>query len=127
MKSNVLIFLGSMFFQNESYLKIHSFESSIEYQKEDSATIRKFKQFSKDFFLAVNSRDTGYLRKHVIFPIRNSTFALFDPNLLNKKIDAPIFFKELGKLFPKDLVKRINEEGKVIDVHSKVPKPTMPL
>lgn len=77
-----------------------------------SAKLKDFKIFSKKFFSAARSSDTAFLKAHVIFPISNSSFYIFDESLLHKKLDSKMFFRRLNKLFPADLIKRIDKEGK---------------
>jgi hypothetical protein len=74
----------------------------------------KFRAFSKEFFQAIKSGDTIFLKTHVIFPIYNSTFADLDTSLRGKTIvNRQHFFNHLKILFPDDLIKRINKEGKI--------------
>ncbi len=77
-----------------------------------SAKLKSFKLFSKHFFTAIKAHDSSFLKAHIIFPIANSYFYIFEKNLLHKKIDSRIFFGGLNKLFPTDLIKRIDKEGK---------------
>ena|ERR1700752_5120488 len=75
------------------------------------AEVKAFKEFSKKFFSAVGKSDTNFLKSHVIFPISNSSFYIFDLKLLNKKIDSKMFFRNLKKIFPDTLIKRISKDG----------------
>jgi hypothetical protein len=72
----------------------------------------KFRVFSKEFFQAIKSGDTVFLKAHIIFPIYNSTFADLDTSLRGSRIvNQQHFFKHLKILFPNDLIKRIGKEG----------------
>jgi len=73
--------------------------------------LKSFRHFSEDFFSAVGRNDTGFIRSHVIFPITNSSFYIFDSNLSDKKIYSRLFILRLKMFFPNDLIKRIKKEG----------------
>jgi len=73
--------------------------------------LRSFRHFSDDFFSAVRRNDTGFLKFHVVFPITNSSFYIFESNLSNRKIYSHLFFLKLKVLFPDDLIKRVRKEG----------------
>jgi hypothetical protein len=87
-----------------------------------AAKLKKFRAFSKRFFNSIKSNDTFFLKAHVVFPIVNSSLCDLDSLLeKNKKIDKRFFLKNLQKLFPGDLISRIDNEGEfsVSDSNSK--------
>jgi hypothetical protein len=97
-------------FRNSNFANIN--KQFVQLQNDTSSSnIKTFKVFSKKFFSAVAASDTNFLKAHVIFPISNSSFYIFDLKLLHKKIDSKIFFRNLKKLFPDSLVRQINKEG----------------
>lgn len=88
-------------------------DKGFDFQYDSSAkTVKAFRQFSEEFFAAVRRKDTGFLSAHVVFPISNSFFYIFDESLMHKKIYARTFFNKLKKLFPEEDIKRIKKEGK---------------
>ncbi|MBS1669785.1 MAG: hypothetical protein JST58_20620 [Bacteroidetes bacterium] len=75
--------------------------------------IKEFKLFSKDFFDAIVRKDVVFLRSHIIFPIVNSSLSSMDTTLKeNNKIDEKYFFKNFGRLFPKNVNKEIEKRGR---------------
>jgi hypothetical protein len=78
----------------------------------NSVKLAGFRVFAREFFVAVNRADSHFLAAHVIFPISNSSFDIFDENAGQKPIDSKMFFKKLHQLFPGNLIKRISKEGK---------------
>lgn len=67
-----------------------------------------FKAFSDSFFTAIKKKDTVFLKAHIVFPIRHSTFSYFDRSLEDvDSITASMLFKRLQKLFPADYLKEI--------------------
>ena len=83
------------------------------FDQRDSATeVRDFKAYIKTFVRAVGANDTTFIKAHTSFLITNSTVSV-------RKIDQRYFMKHLADFFPRDLVKRIEKEGRVV-----VSKPT---
>ncbi len=77
----------------------------------DDKELLAFRKFADSFFLAVKKSDTIFLKKHILFPIKNSSFGNFNSKIKdNTKIDSKLFFKNLSKFFPKELLK-FAEEG----------------
>ena len=112
-------FLIAVFaFRNDKFIIYEKPKEFFQYDT-SNAKLREFKVFTKNFFSAVKSSDTAFLKAHVIFPISNSSFYIFDKSLLHKKIDSKTLFKRLDKLFPVDLVKKIDKEGKFAYLVSK--------
>jgi hypothetical protein len=103
--------LGAIFsFKNENPTSQER-KGKLQYDT-SSAKLKSFKLFSKHFFTAIKAHDSSFLKAHIIFPIANSSFYIFEKNLLHKTIDSRIFFSGLNKLFPTDLIKRMDKEGK---------------
>jgi hypothetical protein len=74
--------------------------------------IKPFHQFADSFFTAVRTGDTTYLKAHILFPIRNSSFSLLDESLENvEDITPAMFFKRLHHLFPSGYLKEIRARG----------------
>lgn len=74
-----------------------------------------FKAFADSFFAAVKKDDTVFLKAHVLFPIRNSTFSFFDDSLqYDGVVTASHFFKHLKQLFPADLMQEIRKKGEYV-------------
>jgi hypothetical protein len=62
----------------------------------------------------VKKGDTTFLKAHTIFPIKNSSFDVFDWSLHGININSVSFFKKLHKLFPADYIADIKKIGKYI-------------
>ena len=73
----------------------------------DSNSLKSFKLFSKKFFDAIKKNDTAFLKQHMIFPIKNSSFSIFDHSLDNRIIESTIILRQLHKFFPDDLLQQV--------------------
>jgi hypothetical protein len=77
-----------------------------------SSELKEFKSFANRFFAAVKTKDTVFLKAHIVFPITHSSFLFYDHELNeNTKIDARLLFKKLHKLFPDDLISKIAKKA----------------
>ncbi len=109
---SISFFLIATFaFRNQKFVTSEDQQEFFQYDT-SGAKLREFRLFSKKFFSAVKSTDTFFLKTHMIFPMSNSSFYIFDESLLHKKIDSKILFRKLKKLFPTDLINKIDKEGK---------------
>jgi hypothetical protein len=76
-------------------------------QADSASELKDFRAYLKVFVQAISSNDTTFIKGHTIFPIVNSTVS-------SRKIDQRFFMNHLRDFFPKDLIKRINKEGKCV-------------
>lgn len=76
-------------------------------QADSVGELKDFRAYLRIFVQAVSSNDTTFIKGHTIFPIVNSTAS-------SRKIDQRYFMSHLRDFFPKDLIKRINKEGKCV-------------
>jgi hypothetical protein len=69
-----------------------------------SPELTNFKVFARRFFNAVKSKDTAYVLRHVLFPIRHAT-----------EKDGPIgrkyFLAHFSSFFSNDLISRLDKEA----------------
>jgi hypothetical protein len=114
MKKWIVIFPALIFFCYQSLAltsqRIGQRNEHEFYFQKDS--LEAFKAFSDSFFTAVKKGDTIFLKAHILFPIKNSTFSVFDQSLENvDAITEKMLFKRLHKLFPADYLKEIRTGG----------------
>jgi hypothetical protein len=77
-----------------------------------AAKLKKFRAFSERFFNAIRSNDTTFLKAHVLFPIVNSSFTNMDSTIKESRgVNRQYFLSHIQKLFPNELISRIDKEG----------------
>jgi hypothetical protein len=76
-----------------------------------AAKLKPFRSFIDSFFAAIGASDTTFLKAHIKFPIRNSSFYVFDDDASGKIISSKFFFAHIKKLFPISVMRRVKREA----------------
>lgn len=84
----------------------------------DTSKNIEFKKFVDTFFVSIKKGDTIYLKKHIVFPISNSSFPILVESLNKyKSINSNTLFRNLKKLFPNDIIDKIPTGEYAISEH----------